>query len=180
MKYLIIDGYNAISKIKIFDAKKDISLEASRLSFVKALSDFRHRNKLFDKIIVVFDGKGEGLGLARESYGDVEVLFSNKYKDADKAIVDILKISPEKSRMTVSSDDNFIKNHTRAFGCETMSIKELREILQPFGLQDERSSSAHLISLKKKGSESKIIEKRLGNKDQDDITNELKKYWGVK
>lgn len=163
MKCLIIDGYNAISKIKEFDVKKDISLEASRLSFIRALSDFRQRNRLFDKIIIVFDGKGEGLGLARETYGNVEVLFSNKDRDADKAIVDMLKISSQKNKLTVSSDDNFIKNHTRAFGCEAMSIKKLED----------------LISLKKKASKSKIIEKDLGNKDQDDITNELKKYWGV-
>ncbi|MEK7867986.1 MAG: NYN domain-containing protein [Candidatus Omnitrophota bacterium] len=162
MKYLIIDGYNAISKIKEFDVQKDISLESSRLSFIKALVDFRQRNRKFNKIIVVFDGKGDSLGLARETYGDVEILFSSKDKDADKTIVDILKIS-SKDNITVSSDDNFIKNHTRAFGCEIISIKELKD----------------LISLKKKASKGKIIEKDLGNKDSDDITNELKKYWGV-
>jgi len=164
MKYLIIDGYNAISKIKEFDAKKDVSLEASRLSFIKALVDFGQRNGLFDKVVIVFDGKSESLELSREIYGDIEVLFSSKDRDADKVIVDILKISSEKNKITVASDDNFIKNHARAFGCGIMSVK---------GLED-------LIILKKKASRSKIIEKDIGNKDQDAITNELKKYWGVK
>jgi len=164
MKYLIIDGYNAINRIREFNAKKDISLEASRLSFIKALINFRQKNSLFDKVIIVFDGKGESLGLTREVYGAVEVLFSNKNRDADKVIVDILKISSEENKITVSSDDNFIKNHTRVFRCEIMDIKTLSD----------------LISLKKKAVKSKIIEKELGNKDQDDITNELKKYWGVK
>jgi len=164
MKYLIIDGYNAISKIKEFDAKKDVSLEASRLSFIKALVDFGQRNGLFDKVVIVFDGKSESIELSREIYGDIEVLFSSKDRDADKVIVDILKISSEKNKITVASDDNFIKNHARAFGCGIMSVK---------GLED-------LIILKKKASRSKIIEKDIGNKDQDAITNELKKYWGVK
>ena len=164
MKYLIIDGYNAISKIKEFDAKKDVSLEASRLSFIKALVDFGQRNGLFDKVVIVFDGKSESIELSREIYGDIEVLFSNKDRDADKVIVDILKISSEKNKITVASDDNFIKNHARAFSCRIMSVKELED----------------LIILKKKGSRSKIIEKDIGNKDQDAITNELKKYWGVK
>jgi len=164
MKCLIIDGYNAISKIKKFDAKKDISLEASRLSFIKALVDFGQRNGLFDKVVIVFDGKSESLELGREIYGDIEVLFSNKDRDADKVIVDILKISSGKNKITVASDDNFIKNHARAFGCGIMSVR---------GLED-------LIILKKKASRSKIIEKDIGNKDQDAITNELKKYWGVK
>ena len=164
MKYLIIDGYNAISKIKEFDAKKDVSLEASRLSFIKALVDFGQRNGLFDKVVIVFDGKSESLELSREIYGDIEVLFSSKDRDADKVIVDILKISSEKNKITVASDDNFIKNHARAFSCRIMSVKELED----------------LIILKKKASRSKIIEKDIGNKDQDAITNELKKYWGVK
>lgn len=163
MKYLIIDGYNAISKIKEFDAKKDISLEASRLFFIKALSDFRQRNRKFDKIIVVFDGKGENLGLARETYGGIEVLFSHKDKDADKAIIDILRVSSGKNRITVSSDDNFIKNHTRVFGCGMMSVAELED----------------LIILKKRPVKSKIINEDLENKKMDDITSELKKYWGV-
>jgi predicted RNA-binding protein with PIN domain len=162
MRYLIIDGYNAISKIREFDAKKDINLESSRLSFIKALVDFRHRNRLFDRIIVVFDGKGDSLGLARETYEDVEVLFSNKYKDADKVIVDILRVS-SKNKITVSSDDNFVRNHTRTFGCEIMSIKELE----------------NLISLKKKASRGKIIKEDLENKKMEDITKELKRYWGV-
>jgi len=164
MKYLIIDGYNAISKIKEFDAKKDVSLEASRLSFIKALVDFGQRNGLFDKVVIVFDGKSESIELSREIYGDIEVLFSSKDRDADKVIVDILKISSEKNKITVASDDNFIKNHARAFSCRIMSVKELED----------------LIILKKKASRSKIIEKDIGNKDQDAITNELKKYWGVK
>ncbi len=161
MKYLIIDGYNAISKIKEFDAKKDISLEASRLYFIKVLSDFRQRNRLFDKIVVVFDGKGDGLGLERERYGDIEVLFSNKGKDADQTIIDIIKVS-SKNKITVSSDDNFIKNHARAFACGMVSIKELED----------------LISLKKKSKGVKIKED-IKAKEMDDITAELKKHWGV-
>ena len=164
MKYLIIDGYNAISKIKKFDAKKDISLEFSRLSFIKALIDFGARNRSFDKTIIVFDGKSECPGLGRETHGNIEVLFSNKDKDADKVIIDILKISSGKNKITVASDDNSIKNHARAFSCGMISVRELED----------------LIILKKTSLRSKITEKDIGNKDQETITNELKKYWGVK
>lgn len=163
MKCLIIDGYNAISKIKEFDAKKDISLEASRLSFIKALGDFGRRNRKFDKIVIVFDSKSESLGLGAQTYGEIEVLFSNKDRDADKVIVDILKISSGKNKITVVSDDNFIKNHVRSFGCGIMSVIELED----------------LISLKKKIQKSKMIEKDIGDKDRSIITNELKRYWGV-
>jgi len=163
LKFLIIDGYNAISKIREFEAKKDISLEASRLAFIKALVDFRQRNASFDKIIAVFDGKSEGPGIGKESYGNVEAVFSNKARNADEAIVSILKIAPSNNKIIVSSDDNFVKNHSRAFGCGAMSIKELED----------------LISLKKKAVKGKILEKDLEDNEMQDITRELKKHWGV-
>ncbi len=145
MKCLIIDGYNAISKIEAFDAKKDISLEASRLSFIKALSDFRQRNRKFDKIIVVFDGKSENLGLARETYGNIEVLFSHKDKDADKAIVDILRVSSGKNRITVSSDDNFIKNHSCHIP-SSISALAISSLLNPVvEMAKENSASSSMI-----------------------------------
>ena len=163
MKYLIIDGYNAISKIKRFNAKKDIILESSRMSFIRALAGFRQTNSLFDKIIIVFDGKGDSIGLAKELYGNIEILYSNRDKDADQVIVDIIK-APSKNKITVASDDNFIKNHARAFSCDIMGIKKLEE----------------LISLKKEPLRGKIIEKDFGNKNLDKITNELKEHWGIK
>lgn len=164
MKYLVIDGYNAISKIKQFDAKKDISLEASRLTFIKALMDSIGEKGEFNKIIVVFDGKSQGIGTGRQSYGRVEILFTKDNKDADTVIIDILKVGGSKDRLTVSSDDNFVKNHARAFGADIMSIRQLED----------------LISLKRKTVKSKIIEKDIDYTKLKDITNELKKHWGVK
>jgi predicted RNA-binding protein with PIN domain len=163
MKQLIIDGYNAISKIREFNLKKDISLEVSRLSFIKAMVDFRQRNHLFEKIVVVFDGKGEGLGFEQQSYRNIEALFSKKDKDADAVIVDILKGAPQKNKITVCSDDNFVRNHARAFGAGIMAIKELEV----------------LISLKKEKIRSKIIEKDLEDSKLEDITRELKRHWGI-
>ncbi|MFA4991747.1 MAG: NYN domain-containing protein [Candidatus Omnitrophota bacterium] len=161
--YLIIDGYNAISKIRQFNARKDVSLEASRLTFIKTLSDSLGAKGTFDKIVIVFDGKKQELGSNRETYGKIEAVFTANGKDADSVIVDILRMRPPKDRMTVCSDDNFVTNHTRAFGADAMTVKKLEE----------------LIILKKGLFKGRILEKDLGEDKLADITREMKKHWGV-
>ena len=162
-KYLIIDGYNAINKIKILSEKRDLSLEASRLFFIQLLKDFMAKKRIFDKAFIVFDSKDTQLGIRKDSYGTVEVIFATKDKDADRVIVDMLKKASPGDKITVSSDDNFIRNHTRVFGKDMISIRELEDI----------------IMLKKPFLRSKIRVKDLDNKVKD-INEELKKHWGIK
>lgn len=162
-KYLIIDGYNAINKIKILSEKRDLSLEASRLFFIQILKDFMAKKHIFDKAFIVFDSNQAQLGIRKDSYGKVEAIFATKDKDADRVIVDMLKKASSKDKITVSSDDNFIRNHVRVFGKDMISIRELEDI----------------IMLKKSPLRSKIRVKDLDNKAKD-INEELKKHWGIK
>jgi predicted RNA-binding protein with PIN domain len=159
--YLIIDGYNAISKIRELEAKKDISLEASRLSFIRALMDFMLQKRAFDKIFLVFDSSEKELGIRRHSYGDIEVIFATGDNDADAVIVSLLRKFSNKARISVSSDDNFVRNHSRVYGATPLSIKELED----------------LIMLKKKPERSKIKEKDLDAGFIKDINEELKRHW---
>ena len=163
-KYLIIDGYNAISKIKHLEEIKDIDLEASRMAFIAMINDFMQRKKVFDRVFLVFDSKNSlEYGITRHSYGNVEVCFSNRDMDADGAIVSMLKDALSKDQISVSSDDNFVCNHARAFGRDVMSISELKNI----------------ILLKKKPVRSKIKEQKLEKNDLDSINEELKKRWNL-
>ncbi|MBU3911462.1 MAG: NYN domain-containing protein [Candidatus Omnitrophica bacterium] len=162
-RYLIIDGYNAIHKIDELEAKKDISLEAARLYFIKLLNDFMRRKNTFDKICIVFDSKEEALGVRRYSHGRVEALFATRDKDADSAIVDLLRKASPGDKISVASDDNFVKNHARVYSRDVISIKELENI----------------IMLKRQSFKSKIREKGLGRDDIKDINTELKKRWGI-
>lgn len=163
-KYLIIDGYNAINKIKRLEAKKDLSLEASRLSFIKMLMDFMAQKRIFDKVFIVFDSKERDLGIKRDSYGPVETLFTTIDKDADSVIVDMLRAASPKDRISVSSDDNFVRNHAKGFGSDVISIRELEKI----------------IMLKKGNLRGKIREKGLREDTVKGINEELKKHWGLK
>ena len=161
-RYLIIDGYNAIGKIRELESKKDTSLEASRMHLIKMLLDFMSQKRIFDKVFVVFDSKEKALGVRKDSYGDVEVLFATSDRDADRVIVDLLRDSSSEEKISVSSDDNFIRNHARAYGCDVITISELRKI----------------IMLKKKNYRSKITrDKHIEGEKANSINAELKKHW---
>ncbi|MFH1478776.1 MAG: NYN domain-containing protein [Candidatus Omnitrophota bacterium] len=162
-RYLVIDGYNAINKITFLKAKRESSLECSRNEFIRILQNFLYQKKTFSKVFLVFDSKEEALGVCRHKYGNVEVLFANSYKDADKVIVDILRKVDKKDSVTVASDDNFVRNHAKVFICDTITIKELENI----------------IMLKKDTLRSKINlkEKSMDNDHIKDINEELKKHW---
>ena len=162
-RHLIIDGYNAINKIKSLSVKRESSLEASRMFFIKLLKDFMAKKRIFDKVFIVFDSSQDQLGIRKDSYGKVEAIFATKNKDADRVIVDILKNSSSKDRITVSSDDNFIRNHVRAFGKDMISIRELEDI----------------IMLKNTPFRSKIQDEDISDKIKE-INEELKKHWGLK
>ena len=161
-RYLIIDGYNAIHKIRELDAKKDESLEAARLHFINMLLDFMSRKNMFDKVYIVFDSKEQALGVRRHEYGQIEALYTTSDKDADGVIVDLLRKASPKDKVSVSSDDNFVRNHAKVYGSDILSIKELENI----------------IMLKRKGARSKIEEKEV--KGAREINEELKKHWGLK
>ncbi len=160
-RHLIIDGYNAIHKIKELERKKDISLEASRMYFIKMLLGFMAQKKMFDKTFIVFDSKEKDLGVRRESYGNIEVLFGTHDKDADSVIVDLLRDASNDDVISVSSDDNFVRNHARVYGRDVIPIKKLKDI----------------IMLKKKRMKSKIKERDLEDHKIKDINEELKKHW---
>ncbi len=162
-RYLIIDGYNAMHKIKELEDKKDISLEVARLYFIKMLQEFMARKSMFDKVSLVFDSKEDALGVRKHLYGRVEVLFTTKDRDADSVIVEILRNAPTKAKISVSSDDNFVKNHTRAYGKDIVPISKLREI----------------IMLKKKTHGGKIKEQEITDKKINQINEELKNHWGL-
>ena len=162
-RYLIIDGYNAINKIGELEVRKDSSLEASRMHFVRMLKDFMFQKDMFDKVLLVFDSKEKGLGIRSCSYGNVEALFATNDKDADGVIVDLLRGASSADKISVSSDDNFVRNHARAFGRDVISISELKKI----------------IMLKKGRPEGKIQEKDLGADKIKDINKELKELWGL-
>ncbi|MBU1852454.1 MAG: NYN domain-containing protein [Candidatus Omnitrophica bacterium] len=159
-RYLIIDGYNAINKIVQLEAKSDVSLETARMSFIQMLKNFMTHKDIFDKIFIVFDSSQNELGVRRHSYGDIEALFIADDKDADSFIVDMLRGADPSDKISVCSDDNFVRNHSKVFGRDVISVSELEEIM-----------------LKENSSRSTINIRGLDRDRIGEINEELKKHW---
>ena len=128
-KILIIDGYNAIQKIRRFAGILDESLEAARAEFVKSLGDYRARNRAFDEIIVAFDGaRNKGSSLKKYRSGFVEVMFSSYGESADDLIKALL-IENISCDITVVSDDNYVANNCRAYKADIMPCREFEGLI---------------------------------------------------
>lgn len=161
-KILIIDGYNAIQKIRRFADELDESLEAARQAFVKGLSDYRARNRAFGEIIVVFDGAGnKDSGPKKYRNGFVEVMFSSSGESADDLIKALLaeNISCD---ITVVSDDNYVANNCRAHKAAIMHCREFE------GLIAVKPFKAKFGGFK---------EKEIDPETASDINEQLKKVW---
>jgi predicted RNA-binding protein with PIN domain len=120
-RVLIIDGYNVLRKVKRFDRHLDLSLEAGRAHFIGAVESYRSRNRSFDEVVIVFDGK-EGIGPSREVCRcNVRASFSRGGSSADDHIRNLLSRHAKSCRITVVSDDNYVRNSARAYGADVMA-----------------------------------------------------------
>jgi len=85
------------------------------------------------------------------------VVFTRTHEEADNRIITILKNAKDASDISVVSDDNYVRNHAKAFGALSISAREF------FKKSDISRSRIEAV---KPVNESKINE-------------ELKKIWGV-
>lgn len=161
LKFLIIDGYNVINKIPVLDEKTSISLEFARNFFISILRKFC-LDKTFNKIIVVFDSKADNFYTQKQSYGKLEVIYSFAGRDADNVIVDILRKFFKKAVISVVSDDNFVKNHSKAYSASIITVKEFEKMILPPKKVNKVKS-----------------EKKLDDNVAQDIEKELKKYYNL-
>lgn len=157
MKTFIIDGYNVIYKIPQFENKLDDSLQAAR----EALVDFIRVNKVkTSDYVIVFEGKDEYAGLSPLNTGNVRIIFTKTREEADRRIVDMLKSAASTHDFVIVSDDNYVRNHARAFGAIGMSAEEFFRVKSP-----------------KKNVRRDICQSNV--KDSQKINEELKKAWGI-
>ena len=162
MKYLIIDGYNIIHKIRGLEELLDKSLEAARAGLEDLLLSYRSRQRSIQRIYVVYDGKG---GLYSESAGKgiLHITYSADGQTGDDAMVEIMKKIKDRGRAYVLSADNYVTNHARAMGIRTLSINSFKEKALP---RDKPCSP-------REGADG------LGHDEIEAINEELKRKWGI-
>jgi len=159
MKTFIVDGYNVIHKIPSLQQQLDKSLEAARKALVELVKRSKPSNT---KCIIVFEGKDEykDMVLPQNNCG-INIVFTKTNQEADRYIVDMLKVASKPKDFTIVSEDNYVCNHARGFGADFMSASAFLKDTP----HDRCNKKDH------------TGEEKPGFTDMQKITEELKKLW---
>ncbi|MBI4353569.1 MAG: NYN domain-containing protein [Candidatus Omnitrophica bacterium] len=118
-RLLLVDGYNVIHKIPSLRSRLDRSLESARDGLRDVVSSWLQKHPDHEGLIV-FDGvdpvEGEGNG-RRDVSGRIASIFTRSRVDADDEIIRrVRECGGDPSRITVVTDDNYVRNNCRAHG----------------------------------------------------------------
>lgn len=169
MERLILDGYNVIHKIPSLKRMLDLSLEKARNRLGDFLLEWKRTTGFRGKVTVVFDGKGHWLLDGASSYHGIEFLFSTERSDADRYIITLLNEFAGRDKVTVITEDNFIRNHCRVYQARCHDAAWLSMFVLPGAGKRSRKPAGK-----------KSIGKDIPPKDMLDINRYLKDIWGIK
>ena len=127
----ILDAYNVIHKSPRFTAALDRELREARESLTEACAFLKQTRGGISGFILVFDGRSEFRDLRYAAPLGVQLVFSETGESADERITELLETLPPKPDKCVVSDDNFVRNHARAFCAKSMSVAEFEALLDP-------------------------------------------------
>jgi predicted RNA-binding protein with PIN domain len=160
MRHYIVDGYNALFKIKQFLKKHN----RSREGFIRYIRTTRPFGSMRNRVTIVFDGSKDVQFRQKQPSGPVDVVFA-KSESADDRIVKMAKKKGDRAEIIVVTDDIEVKDKVRMQGCKTMSVMEFFKKLAG----------------KKEGKGKKVDEDEKPSPDSKEgksITDEMKKIWG--
>jgi len=156
MRHFIIDGYNALFKIKPL-VKKPFQTREGFIHYLRIKKPF---GSMRNKVTVVFDGSLNVSFKQKTSNAPIEVIFTRN-ETADDMIIRMAKNAKYPRAIIVITDDREIKEKVKLYGCATLSVLEFFKDL----------------TREKKPKEKDKPEP--GSKEGRDITEELKKIWGI-
>lgn len=152
---LIIDGYNVLMQM----ALREKTLEGKRNHLINILNK---RHRMFEGIVVVFDGKAEVDDFHRRENHNIRVIYT-KDESADDCIKSMIQKSKNPKTIVVATDDREIKDFAKMHDCQNISSPDLIEKILP-----PEKETAKPIENK-----DVFVESEKGKA----ITDELKKQW---
>ncbi|MDD4013693.1 MAG: NYN domain-containing protein [Candidatus Omnitrophica bacterium] len=122
---LVVDGYNAANAIPKIRKELSKSLEAARKAVLAAAKEFARSSGFITDVRVVFDGDDRYREFDRLNIPGVSLqVFSRTGKGDDKVIETVKKCARE-GRVVIASNDNYVRNNSRAYGAAVINVKEL-------------------------------------------------------
>jgi len=120
---LVVDAYNAINAIPEVRKEKK-GLRHARKAIMDICREYARSSGYITDIKVVFDGND------RYRYMDIPrdstQVFSETDK-GDKKIIDTVRVCSRQGRVVLASNDNYVRNNSRAYGASLIDVRELTE-----------------------------------------------------
>lgn len=158
MTTLVVDGYNAINAIHFTKKELGKSLLSARRAILAISKEYARSSGYITNVSVVFDGDTKYRGMDKlDRLRDKAQIFS-KTDQGDDKIIETVRLASKKGRVVVASNDNYVRNNSRAYGASILNVEELE---------------------KKQKKPLNISEKNLKGKIKNDITREYKKMLGL-
>lgn len=133
-EYLLVDGYNVLFAWPELSALAKDNLEGARAKLLDALSNYQGIRK--GKIIVVFDAyRVEGRRESMETYHNLFVVFTSEAQTADLYIEKFAHQNQGKYHITVATSDGLQQMIIRGAGCDLISARELKEVMEAANAQ---------------------------------------------
>ena len=133
-EYLLVDGYNVLFAWPELSTLAKDNLEGARAKLLDALSNYQGIRK--GKIIVVFDAyRVEGRRESMETYHNLFVVFTSEAQTADLYIEKFAHQNQEKYHITVATSDGLQQMIIRGAGCDLISARELKEVMETANTQ---------------------------------------------
>ncbi|OGW76079.1 MAG: hypothetical protein A2Z72_01805 [Omnitrophica bacterium RBG_13_46_9] len=160
MRALVIDGYNAIHKIPYLRRIMDKSLMKAREEITRLAREYQRKTGGISKVCVIFDGKDEyksGVIPGRPCH-----IFSGTGKGDEEVISAVRRLSAEYDVLVVT-DDNFVRNNSRAYRAQVIGISKFKEFLEK----------------RQKREPVKNPGRKLTPQAAIEINEDLKRHWGI-
>lgn len=142
MKALVVDGYNAIHKIRHLEPILDKSLYEARNALTELALEYKRKVGGIAEVYVVFDGKDAYRGLSISA--PAHQVFS-KTGEGDRAIIQMVKKLSGRYHVIVASDDNFVRNNSRAYNATTITISEFSAAIRKKSAKVRRNVSEEKV-----------------------------------
>ncbi|MFH1791335.1 MAG: NYN domain-containing protein [Candidatus Omnitrophota bacterium] len=128
MRALVVDGYNAIFRMPGLKATMDRTLKGARDGIVALAREYQRKKGGIDVVRVVFDGQDR---YRRRAHGSCAERIFSKTGEGDTEVINVVRKLSPKYRVTVVSDDNYIRNNARAHNAGVVTVSEFADSLRP-------------------------------------------------
>ncbi len=156
MTHFIIDGYNALFRLKPF-LKGTARTREGFLQYIKTARPF---GSLRNRVTVVFDG-AEGIVTSKKTpFHPLRVIFS-KRETADETIIRLLNREEHPGQTVVVTDDRELAERAKNLGAKTLAVPDF------------------FSALAQKKEPQKDTKPSPESREGKRITEEMKKEWGI-